>query len=99
MSCLYIVNTIFESLALTSSTLGFGTEKSSDYGPGFLGFVFTAALVLAVIFLIRDMVRRVRRVRYTSEAEAKQQEMVSKGEERKLQEPDQQHDPKTDEQQ
>lgn len=99
MSCLYIVNTIFESLALTSSTLGFGTETASDYGPGFLGFIFTAALVVAVIFLIRDMIRRVRRVRYTSEAEAKQQKMVSKGEERKLQEPDEPHDPKTDEQQ
>ncbi|UTM48149.1 hypothetical protein [Glutamicibacter mysorens] len=93
------MNTIFESLALTSSTLRFGTETASDYGPGFLGFIFTAAMVVAVIFLIRDMIRRVRRVRYTSEAEAKQQEMVSKGEERKLQEPDEPHDPKTDEQQ
>ena len=80
-------------------------ESTSSYnavsqtGPGFLGFVFTALMVIAAIFLIRDMIRRVRRVRYTSEAEAKQQEMVSKGEERKLQEPDEPHDPKTDEQQ
>jgi hypothetical protein len=93
------VNTIFESLALTSSTLGIGTETSSEYGPGFLGFIFTAAMVVAVIFLIRDMVRRVRRVRYTSEAESKQQGLVDKGEARNLQEPDAPHDPKTDEQQ
>lgn len=93
------MNTIFESLALTSSTLGVGTETSSEYGPGFLGFIFTAALVVAVIFLIRDMVRRVRRVRYTSEAESKQQGLVDKGEARNLQEPDAPHDPKTDEQQ
>lgn len=93
------MNTIFESLALTSSTLGVGTETSSEYGPGFLGFIFTAALVVAVIFLIRDMVRRVRRVRYTSEAESKQQGLVDKGEGRNLQEPDAPHDPKTDEQQ
>ncbi|MGO2935991.1 MAG: hypothetical protein ACTICQ_00220 [Glutamicibacter arilaitensis] len=93
------MNTIFESLALTSSTLGVGTETSSEYGPGFLGFIFTAALVVAVIFLIRDMVRRVRRVRYTSEAESKQQGLVDEGEGRNLQEPDAPHDPKTDEQQ
>ncbi|WP_417367194.1 hypothetical protein [Glutamicibacter arilaitensis] len=93
------MNTIFESLALTSSTLGIGTETSSEYGPGFLGFIFTAAMVVAVIFLIRDMVRRVRRVRYTSEAESKQQGLVDKGEARNLQEPDAPHDPKTDEQQ
>lgn len=93
------MNTIFESLALTSSTLGVGTETSSEYGPGFLGFIFTAAMVVAVIFLIRDMVRRVRRVRYTSEAESKQQGLVDKGEARNLLEPDAPHDPKTDEQQ
>lgn len=93
------MNTIFESLALTSSTLGVGTETSSEYGPGFLGFIFTAAMVVAVIFLIRDMVRRVRRVRYTSEAESKQQGLMDKGEARNLQEPDAPHDPKTDEQQ
>lgn len=93
------MNTIFESLALTSSTLGVGTETSSEYGPGFLGFIFTAAMVVAVIFLIRDMVRRVRRVRYTSEAESKQQGLVDKGEARNLQEPDAPRDPKTDEQQ
>jgi len=91
------VSTIFASLAVVSQTTKLGTETSSDYGPGFLGFIFTAAMVVAVIFLIRDMVRRVRRVRYTSEAEAKQQDMVTKGEQRKLQEPEGPVDPKTDE--
>lgn len=92
------MNTIFESLTVATAT-SFGTETSSDYGPGFLGFIFTAAMVVAVIFLIRDMIRRVRRVRYTSEAESKQQDMVAKGEERKLQESEGPIDPKTGEQQ
>ncbi|UXN31795.1 hypothetical protein [Glutamicibacter sp. M10] len=91
------MNTIFASFAVASETTKLGTETSSDYGPGFLGFIFTAVMVIAVIFLIRDMVRRVRRVRYTSEAEAKQQEMVTKGNERKLQEPEEPIAPKTSE--
>ncbi|WP_323960793.1 hypothetical protein GC088_04205 [Arthrobacter sp. JZ12] len=32
--------------------------------PGLLGFLATLFLVVAVIFLIRDMTRRIRRVRY-----------------------------------
>ena len=32
--------------------------------PGLLGFLATLFLVIAVIFLIRDMTRRIRRVRY-----------------------------------
>lgn len=32
--------------------------------PGLLGFLATLFLVIAVIFLIRDMARRIRRVRY-----------------------------------
>ncbi|KRO40099.1 MAG: hypothetical protein QNL53_02510 [Microbacteriaceae bacterium] len=39
--------------------------------PGVLGFVFTFALAVAVILLIIDMVRRVRRVRYRSEINEK----------------------------
>lgn len=32
--------------------------------PGLLGFLATLFMVIAVIFLIRDMARRIRRVRY-----------------------------------
>lgn len=78
-------------------------ESTSSYnpvsqsGPGFLGFVFTALLAIAAIFLIRDMIRRVRRVRYTSEAESRQERLVTRGESRKLQEPTGEIDPKTTE--
>ena len=36
----------------------------SQVTPGLLGFVFTLVMVIAVIFLIRDMSKRIRRVRY-----------------------------------
>ncbi|WP_253907391.1 hypothetical protein [Arthrobacter sp. 35/47] len=45
--------------------------------PGLLGFLATLFMVIAVIFLIRDMARRIRRVRYREmanlEAEQAQQ--------------------------
>ena len=34
--------------------------------PGTLGFIFTLLIVVAVIFLIRDMTKRIRRVRYNA---------------------------------
>jgi hypothetical protein len=37
------------------------------YSPGTLGFIFVFGMSLAAIFLIFDMVRRVRRVRYKAE--------------------------------
>ncbi|MFJ2618777.1 hypothetical protein [Glutamicibacter sp. NPDC087344] len=91
------MNAIYASVILASSNNTFGTEKASDYGPGFLGFVVTAVMVIAGIFLMRDMVRRVRRVRYQSEAEMRQQQMMSKGETRKLETPGEPLDPKTSE--
>ncbi|GAA1409075.1 hypothetical protein AUR04nite_23230 [Glutamicibacter uratoxydans] len=90
------MNAIYASVILASGT-SFGTEKASDYGPGFLGFIFTAFMVIMGIFLIRDMIRRVRRVRYQSDAEARQEKMVSDGEQRRLQEPEAPIDPKTSE--
>ena len=35
--------------------------------PGVIGFVVTFAVMMAVVLLVLDMVRRVRRVRYRSE--------------------------------
>lgn len=54
-------------------------DAAREIGPGFAGFVATALLVIVVIFLIRDMVRRIRRVRYTAQAEDRQQELVERG--------------------
>jgi hypothetical protein len=54
-------------------------DAAREIGPGFLGFVFTALLAVAVVFLIRDMVRRIRRVRYQGTAEQRQQEFVERG--------------------
>lgn len=85
-------------LLLTSTPVNESTSSYnpvSQSGPGFLGFVFTALMAIAAIFLIRDMVRRIRRVRYTSEAEARQERLVTRGQNLPLQEPTSQVDPKT----
>lgn len=37
--------------------------------PGLLGFVVTFGIVLVMVFLIRDMVKRIRRVRYRAQIE------------------------------
>jgi hypothetical protein len=39
--------------------------------PGVIGFVLTFAVVVAVVLLVVDMTRRIRRVRYRAEANAK----------------------------
>jgi hypothetical protein len=44
---------------------------STFYSPGTLGFLFVFGMSLAAIFLIFDMVRRVRRVRYREEINQK----------------------------
>jgi hypothetical protein len=36
--------------------------------PGVIGFVFTAVFIIAVILLVIDMTKRMRRVRYRAEA-------------------------------
>lgn len=38
--------------------------------PGLLGFIITFSIVVVMTFLIRDMVKRVRRVRYRAQVEA-----------------------------
>ncbi|WP_431711338.1 hypothetical protein [Glutamicibacter uratoxydans] len=90
MNHLYL---LLASAPVNESTSSYNPVSQS--GPGFLGFVFTALLVIAGIFLIRDMVRRVRRVRYTSEAEARQERLVTRGQNRPLEEPTTEVDPKT----
>lgn len=58
-------------------------DAAREIGPGFAGFVATAAMVIVVIFLIRDMSRRIRRVRYAGTAEERQAELVERGRERR----------------
>ncbi|MCC9194202.1 hypothetical protein LOC59_11190 [Arthrobacter sp. zg-Y916] len=42
--------------------------EEGDITPGLLGFLATLFLALCVVFLIRDMVKRIRRVRYRAQA-------------------------------
>lgn len=49
-------------------TLAPGLDPAS-VTPGTLGFLATLFMVVLVIFLIRDMVKRIRRVRYAAEVE------------------------------
>ncbi|MFJ6281020.1 hypothetical protein [Arthrobacter subterraneus] len=51
----------------------------SQVTPGLLGFLATLFLVVAVIFLIRDMARRIRRVRYREMANLEAEEARQAG--------------------
>lgn len=42
---------------------------ADQVGPGFLGFLVTFGVVAIMFFLIRDMVKRIRRVRYRAQVE------------------------------
>lgn len=46
--------------------------------PGVIGFVFTFAIAAAVLLLVLDMVRRVRKVRYREEIKLKLDEEASR---------------------
>ncbi|MHA7144021.1 hypothetical protein ACX80U_04805 [Arthrobacter sp. TmT3-37] len=66
---------MFPSLSLAAATTPSGDPTlkpgldPSSVTPGTLGFLATLFVVVLVIFLIRDMVKRIRRVRYTAEVE------------------------------
>jgi hypothetical protein len=68
-------------LHLIATTANQTEDAAREIGPGFVGFVFTAFVAIAVILLVRDMQRRIRRVRYMSETEQRQQDMVERGRE------------------
>lgn len=44
--------------------------EESDITPGILGFLFTALMVVLLIFIVRDMIRRMRRMKYRAQLEA-----------------------------
>ena len=43
--------------------------SDDQIGPGFLGFLAMAFIAVIMFFLIRDMVKRIRRVRYRAQVE------------------------------
>ena len=57
--------TLLYWLATTTPTPPPFDEESVT--PGWIGFAFIFAIALATVFLIIDMTRRIRRVRYRSE--------------------------------
>lgn len=66
---------VFPTLSLAAATIPSGDPTlkpgldPASVTPGTLGFLATLFIVVLVIFLIRDMVKRIRRVRYTAEAQ------------------------------
>ncbi|MCZ2404425.1 hypothetical protein IV498_14875 [Paenarthrobacter sp. Z7-10] len=53
---------------------------ANQVSPGFLGFLFTFFIVAIMFFLIRDMVKRIRRVRYRGQVEEEQQARLAAAE-------------------
>lgn len=43
--------------------------EPSQVTPGLLGFLFTLFVVVATVFLVRDMAKRIRRVRYREQVQ------------------------------
>ncbi|MFY9635977.1 MAG: hypothetical protein WAL27_14745 [Cellulosimicrobium cellulans] len=70
----------------TSPTPGPGSDglrpglSADQVTPGFLGFAMTAFMVIAVVFLMVSMTRRIRRVRYRAQFSAVQAEASQSGE-------------------
>jgi len=54
-------------LAATPSPAPSGTPSDDSVTPGVLGFAVTFFIAVAVVLLVLDMVRRIRRVRYRAE--------------------------------
>jgi hypothetical protein len=76
---------VFRDLALAATTTPSGEPTlkpgldPASVTPGTLGFLATLFVVVIVIFLIRDMVKRIRRLRYTAELEQARVERAAAG--------------------
>jgi hypothetical protein len=66
-----MLNLVSGWLLATPSPTETADPANTFYSPGTLGFLFVFGMSLAAIFLIFDMVRRVRRVRYKAEINEK----------------------------
>lgn len=64
-------NLLSAILAATPVPSETADPSATFYSPGTLGFIMTFIVVVAAVALIFDMVRRVRRVRYRAEIQAK----------------------------
>ena len=64
-------NLLLSLLAATPAPTETADPANTWYSPGTIGFVMTFIVVVAAVALIFDMVRRVRRVRYRAEIQAK----------------------------
>ncbi|WP_125610645.1 hypothetical protein [Specibacter cremeus] len=51
---------------------------ADQVGPGFLGFLVTFGIVVVMFFLIRDMIKRNRRVRYRAQVAEQEQAAVER---------------------
>jgi hypothetical protein len=65
------MHSLLTLLAATPVPTESADPANTFYSPGTLGFIMTFGVSAAAIALIFDMVRRVRRVRYRAEIEAK----------------------------
>lgn len=63
-----LIATVLVGADATPSPLPTSSLSEDAVTPGVIGFLVTAAVVIVVVFLIIDMVRRMRRVRYREEA-------------------------------
>ncbi|MCI9888055.1 hypothetical protein JT358_06230 [Micrococcales bacterium 31B] len=68
-----VLMTLVEPLRPLDGGLGGNPEPPKGFtaeqiGPGILGFIFLFAVTVTLIFLLRDMVRRMRNVRMAGEA-------------------------------
>ncbi|WP_338064880.1 hypothetical protein [Arthrobacter ruber] len=76
---------VFLDLALAATTTPSGDPTlkpgldPASVTPGTLGFLATLFVVVIVVFLIRDMVKRIRRVRYAAEVEQARVERAAAG--------------------
>lgn len=65
---------LFSLQAASLNVPAFLGTRESEIGPGIAGFIATFVLVVATVFLIRDMAKRVRRVRYRAMLEQQLEE-------------------------
>jgi hypothetical protein len=64
-SLLTLLLTTATPIPSPSPTATDGSKFTYDsYGPGALGFIFTAFMVVLTIFLMRNMSKKLRRIRY-----------------------------------
>ena len=62
-----VLRAVVWATAATPAPTPSGTPSDDQVTPGYVGFLVTFFIAVAVVLLIIDMVRRIRRVRYRAE--------------------------------